>query len=97
MRILWPLMIRRIVGHSMQPTLLPGTIVIGCRRRLQYVPRSVVIARMSGREVIKRVDSVQPDGVWLLGDNPVYSTDSRQGGLVRQSDILAVVVWPRTP
>ncbi len=95
MRRVWPLMIRRVVGQSMEPTLPAGTLVIGYCWARGSIPSSVVMAQMNQRQVIKRVHSVMPEGVSLLGDNPAFSTDSRQRGLVQPADIRAVVIWPR--
>lgn len=96
MRRFWPLMIRRVVGYSMSPTLEPGTLVVGYCWRRMHATDTVVIASMDGREVIKRVHAIMPEGITLLGDNPSFSTDSRQKGLVQARSIKSVVVWPRT-
>lgn len=92
------LVIRRIVGLSMAPLLNPGQIVIAVR--LPISSNAVVIARQNNREVIKRVVRLSrlPSGsyeVWLQGDNPTHSSDSRKYGFVPAADILGVVVWPR--
>ena len=94
MRTLWPLMVRRIVGQSMSPTLNAGDIVIGYRWRRTHGTNTVVIAVMD-REVIKRIHAVTLGGITLLGDNLNLSTDSRQKGLVQPGSIRAIVIWPR--
>lgn len=76
----------------MEPGLWPGDIVIA-RRNVAVRPNDVVIARMSGRDVLKRVSEVFPNGsVFLVGDNLSASTDSRTLGAVKDSDILGVAV-----
>lgn len=72
-------------GRSMGPTLVPGDRLLAAR--LSRVPRpgEVVLVpdpRGSGRELVKRVHAVGPDGVRLGGDNPAASTDSRAFGAV---------------
>lgn len=86
------MIIRRVVGDSMRPALLPGNIVVA-RPKSAVLPGQVVIARQGEREVIKRVASLHADGtVSLEGDNPTMSTDSRHLGVVKKSDILGVVI-----
>lgn len=88
-------MVRRVVGASMQPTLMPGRIVIATSL---VSPRSgrIVIATLMGREVIKRVSSVAGNEYFLQGDNMSASTDSRQYGAVHLENIEATLIWPRT-
>ena len=90
-------MIRRINGHSMVPTLPPGTLVYGWRWFSRLKPEKVVIFLRQNREIIKRIDQVQTDGLYVLGDHPETSTDSRHYGAVSWDCVKAVVVWPRTP
>lgn len=43
--------------------------------------------------MIKRVDHITPDGrLFLVGDNPAESTDSRTWGALRPSQIIGKVV-----
>jgi len=46
----------------------------------------------SGTRIIKRVAELRDGGLWLLGDNPEQSTDSRQYGVVPESNVLGKVV-----
>ena len=86
------MLIRRVVGRSMVPGLEPGNIVIAARHKTLRLD-DVVVARMNGREVIKRVTRIKPDGrLFLQGDNAQASTDSRSLGLVDKSDILGVSI-----
>jgi len=87
-------MIRRIVGGSMSPYLTPGKIVFGWRpKRLKI--GDVVILFHDGLEKIKRIDRIDGESLYVLGDNPEASTDSRQFGLVDRNQVLARIVWPR--
>ncbi len=87
-------------GRSMAPALVPGDRLIVARRR--GWPRAgevVVVAdpRDARRELIKRVASVEPDGVVLLGDNPAHSTDGRDFGTVPAAAVewrAVVRYWP---
>jgi signal peptidase I len=84
-------MIRRVVGPSMQPTLSQGELVLGLRWRKARVG-SIVIADVDGREIIKRVAKIGERGVYLLGDNLAYSTDSRTYGWFAPSAIKSVII-----
>jgi hypothetical protein len=92
----WPLMIRRVQGHSMVPVLPPGTVVWGWRWFSKLRPDKVIIFVRDHRETVKRVDHLANDGVFVLGDHPETSTDSRHYGTIPTEAVEAVVVWPRT-
>ena len=81
----------------MQPTLEPGDRVLV--RRLGRNPKpslgSVVVTwhpQQSKLRLIKRLQSVEETGMWLLGDNPAESTDSRQWGAVPMKLLIGEVV-----
>jgi type IV secretory pathway protease TraF len=46
-------------------------------------------------EKIKRIERQQGDLIYLLGDNPGASTDSRDFGWLPAKTIVAKVVWPK--
>ncbi len=86
--------IRRVVGGSMLPRLTPGRIVFGWRTgRLRI--GDVVILWHDGLEKIKRIDHVEDGKLYVLGDNPDASTDSRDFGLIDRAQVLARIIWPR--
>ncbi len=81
----------------MQPTLQPGDRVLV--RRLGSNPTlgvgSVLVTwhpQRSNLRLIKRLNRVDSTGLWLLGDNPAESTDSRQLGPVATSRLIGEVV-----
>lgn len=88
-------MIRRVQGHSMLPTLLPGAYVVGLRWFMRVRVGRVVVLDKDGREIIKRVSEISPEGVYVLGDHPVASSDSRQFGALPIQSVQSIVVWPR--
>jgi hypothetical protein len=58
---------------------------------------AVVDPRDRERVLVKRVDSVDADGVTVVGDNPAASTDSRTFGAVDPTLVLGRAVyryWP---
>jgi nickel-type superoxide dismutase maturation protease len=87
-------------GRSMGPTLLPGDRLLAVR--LQREPRAgeIVLAqdpRDRGRELVKRVTSVDASGVRLRGDDPAFSTDARVFGAIAAGDVRWRIVaryWP---
>ena len=81
----------------MQPTLEPGDRVLVRRLGRKTAPclGSVVVAwhpQRSKLRLIKRLKSVEETGLWLLGDNPTESTDSRQLGAVPTNLLIGEVV-----
>lgn len=78
----------------MTPTLTPGQLVVG-RRTTNLQPGDVVIVSHKGLEKIKRIEKQQGNLVYLLGDNPATSTDSRTFGWLQASAVVAKVVWPK--
>ena len=84
--------IRRIVGNSMKPFLYNGDIII-CKKQKTYNTDDVVICRNAHRIIIKRIQSIVDDKVYLVGDNKLASTDSRYFGSVKSSAIIAKYLW----
>lgn len=73
----------QVRGRSMLPTLRPGDRLVVVRSGRRARVGDVVLAldpRDAGRELVKRVSAVGPDGVALRGDNPAFSTDGRTFG-----------------
>src|SRR4051812_26458912 len=90
-----------VAGPSMAPSARHGDQLLVDVRAVRRPPRpgDVVIVRLPDRPLsVKRVIRVQPDGVWLEGDNPFGSTDSRDLGAVPADDVVGRVLvrlWPR--
>jgi nickel-type superoxide dismutase maturation protease len=92
-----------VAGESMAPTLNDGDWLI-VDRNLDPRPGDVVLLmdpRDHTRELIKRVHDIDAShGIWVEGDNPAASTDSRTFGRVDSARILGRVVaryWPGWP
>ena len=72
----------------MLPTINPGTIVFARKKPINL--SDIVVAKLEGREVVKRVAQIKPKLV-LKGDNPnsaVYED-------VIESAIVGVLIWPK--
>ncbi len=81
----------------MQPTLQPGDRVLVRRLGSNHTlgVGSVLVTwhpQRSNLRLIKRLNRVDSTGLWLLGDNPAESTDSRQLGPVATSLLIGEVV-----
>ncbi|MFZ2494407.1 MAG: S24/S26 family peptidase [Candidatus Saccharimonadales bacterium] len=84
---------RRVSGDSMTSCLHEGDIVVGTTRGV-IRERSIVVAEVDNREVIKRVVDITPNQkYWLQGDNSPRSTDSRHYGMVDKSAILGIMKY----
>ena len=83
--------IRRVVGRSMLPKIRPGNIVMALKF-LRPKVGDVVIVRHDNKELIKRITEMRHDGIYVLGDNPQESSDSRQYGWLPVSAVLGVVL-----
>jgi nickel-type superoxide dismutase maturation protease len=84
-----PLIIRRVRGDSMLPALPDGKIVIATGWFYRLKPNNIVIVSHNNIEKIKRIKSIDNGRIFLVGDNPKGSTDSRQFGKVDVTNVLA--------
>lgn len=78
----------------MLPSLRPGQLVLA-RPTANFTVGDVVIVQHGGLEKIKRIEKQQGNVLYLLGDNGVASTDSRDFGWVPAKAVVAKVVWPK--
>ena len=81
----------------MQPTLQPGDRVLVKRLGSNPTLRvgSVLVTwhpQRTNLRLVKRLSSLESTRLWLLGDNPAESTDSRQLGPVAASLLIGEVV-----
>ncbi len=86
--------IRRVSGDSMAPTLKHGRIVIA-KRMPGITPGRIVVISHNGLEKIKRVQDLLDGQVFVVGDNPNKSTDSRSFGRIPAESIIGEIIWPR--
>ncbi len=87
-----PVIVRRVAGASMQPALRPGKIVVGWQWFKVVRPRDIVIIRHNGMEKIKRIEKMAGNKIFVVGDSPEHSTDSRHFGWVETASVSARVV-----
>lgn len=80
----------------MVPVLPPHTLVFGLRHFRNLKPGNVVVVNHNDKEKIKRISEVKDNQVFLLGDHPETSTDSRHFGWLPITAVKAKIIWPRT-
>ncbi len=89
-------------GRSMSPTLEDGDRVVvalyAYRQQSPHVGDVVLIEGPEGLPLVKRIASVDPRGsVWVLGDNPSESADSRTFGAIPLHRVRGRVAWRYWP
>ncbi|MCM1983539.1 nickel-type superoxide dismutase maturation protease [Lyngbya confervoides] len=89
---------RLVVYHrSMVPTLQPGDeILFNPRSYTQRRPQPgeiivLVHPQQPGLPLVKRVERILEEKIWVVGDNGEASTDSRQFGAVDLPQVLGQV------
>jgi len=86
-----------INGHSMAPTLNDGDLVLA-RLGASASPDAVVLVRWVDRPdqlSVKRAQWAERDGWFVVGDNPMASTDSNQLGPATVLGVIRWRLWPR--
>ena len=93
----WPILVRKIHGHSMMPVLPPGTHLWATGWFKNLKPGDIVMFLHDGKEKIKRIDDIRDGELYVLGDHSEASKDSRQFGWIKQETVIAKLVWPHAP
>ena len=88
------LLVRRVRGKSMEPFLYGGSIIVAKKHRTKLRVGNVVIVEHENREKIKRIVKIRSDAIYVHGDNPAFSTDSRSFGWIPKRLIVGVLLWP---
>ena len=88
-----------VEGESMWPTLRPGDRLLLVRPRRVEVGDLVAFAdpRAPARTLVKRVATLGPRGLTVLGDNAAASTDSRVLGPLAPASLKGRVVYRYLP
>jgi phage repressor protein C with HTH and peptisase S24 domain len=81
-----------VEGLSMVPTYAPGERVI-VKYGASFEVGDVVLVDFKDRIDIKRVKQISGDQVFIEGDNTAVSVDSRQYGAVKNTRVIAKVIY----
>ena len=87
----WPLHLFRVEGDSMRPTYVPGDTLLGLSWFKPQVGQTIV-AEHAGMPLIKRLNGVTDSQIWVIGDNPGHSTDSRMFGPLTKNALKAKII-----
>ncbi len=86
-----------VAGLSMVPTLAPGERLL-VKSDGPVGLGDLVVFKRAGQVDVKRIKHLEIDGLFVVGDNDLVSTDSRTYGLIPHEDVLGIVVkrlWPK--
>lgn len=86
----------RVRGPSMAPTLRDGDVVIA-RSGVARAGDVVVVTwpQRPGQLSVKRAVSAEDGGWFVVGDNDLASTDSRELGTALVHGVVRWRIWPR--
>ncbi len=93
----WPIVVRKIHGHSMMPVLPPSTYIFATGWYYKLRIGDIVMFSHDGKEKIKRINDKRRNELFVLGDHAEASKDSRHFGWISQDTIIAKLLWPHAP
>ena len=84
-----------VSGNSMLPTLKPGQDVLCFNwwRLVGIKVGDIVVIKVNGKEMVKRIQNVYDLEVFVEGDNKKDSTDSRSFGPVKKDQIIGKIIF----
>lgn len=91
-KLKFPLVIRRVSGDSMLPTLKPGQLVLVRQFAVKPETGQIVVVSHQGLDKIKRITELRNRQVYFEGDNKSSSTDSRDWGWISEELITGVLI-----
>lgn len=89
-----PILLRRVRSRSMAPKLRPGQLIIATRFFRKLHAGQVVIVQQDDKQLVKRIEIIEDDRLFVIGDNLPASVDSRQFGWLDRGAVIARVLRP---
>jgi len=77
----------------MEPALPAGSFMLAKLHPKNIKVHDVVAFKHDGLIFIKRASEIKSDQLWLVGDNPHDSLDSRSFGWIDRKNILSKIIW----
>lgn len=78
----------------MAPKLRPGQLIVATSLFRKLHPGQVVIVERDNKQLIKRIERIEADKLFVIGDNLAASIDSRQFGWLDRQAVIARVLRP---
>lgn len=82
-----------ISGNSMHPTLKEGQDVLSINWFLNPKVGDIIVIKKNGKELVKRIEKIEGEKVFVIGDNSSESTDSRDFGFIDKKNIVGKVIY----
>ncbi len=89
-----PILFRRVRNGSMAPKLRPGQLIMATRLFRKLHAGQVVIVERDNKQFVKRIERIEDDKLFVIGDNLAASVDSRQFGWLDRRAVVARVFRP---
>ncbi|MBI2039626.1 S26 family signal peptidase [Candidatus Microgenomates bacterium] len=79
----------------MLPTLKPDqdVLVLNWWKLVGLKAGDIVVIKVDGKEVVKRIHSLDDRTIYVRGDNKTDSLDSRKFGSINKEQIIGKVIW----
>ena len=90
---IFPIQRFTVNGDSMFPTLKEGQDVLSLNWFFKPKVGDIIVLKYGGKEMVKRVEKIDDQEVFVVGDNEAESTDSRDFGTVNMDKIVGKVVY----
>lgn len=88
-------MLYRVVGTSMEPAYSDGQLLLVSKWARTLIREGDTVVALDPRDhrlILKRVKEMGVDSYFLMGDNPISSTDSRAFGYITKENIIGRVI-----
>ena len=88
----------KVENVSMEPTIHSGDFVFAVKYFLRKPKEGdIVVLKHPKKEMklIKRIKKIENEKYFVVGDNPAYSSDSRDFGFVERKEIIGKVIIRR--
>lgn len=91
---LLPVIKFQVKEKSMEPTIKEGSMVLVGRYYFIRKPKvgEIVIVKINGKYIIKRIDKIGRNKIFIIGDNKKESIDSRNFGWVEVNNVIGKVL-----